>query len=791
MLKNKTLYAIIDVTTKHWSVYMGYIHNPTEKWMRARFLPVVPLGDNRSSVTACDRHITLSRRAACEGAVLLKNENSFLPLKKGQKIAVFGNAQIDYVKGGSGSGGVHTVYVRNIYDGLKMKGNKVDVFDSLSLFYIDYVVNAYKNGGENGRLTEPEVPKELLYAAARFTDTAVITICRFSGEGFDKYNDDTHKYFDLEDGERQMIADVLENFDNVVVLLNVGAAIDTSWIKANDKIKSAIVLWQGGMEGGLAAADMLVGDDAPSGKLVDTFAESFDDYPTSAGFHESKDYVKYTEDIFVGYRYFETIPGKKERVIYPFGFGLTYTTFEFTDITFARGKNKIFISVDVKNTGNRAGKEIVQVYYSAPKGRISKESIALACFKKTPLIEPEKTFTVNMTFDIRDMASYDDMGDIEKSAYILEKGEYRFFVGTSVRDNSCVDFKYTLDDDVIVEKLNSYCAPKKLEKRLLADGTYRDVLPRTDEQKSFSPDYHNEYKPRDKVIELYDVDEGRATLDEFISQMSDEDLTVVLAGKPETGVSAGCIGGFYKYRIMPIASADGPSGLRLHWQRGVRPTAFPVPTAIASSWNTELSEKIGEAIALECKENNIQVWLGPALNIHRSPLCGRNFEYYSEDPLISGKMAAAAVRGAQSQKVAATPKHFAANNKETNRLESDSIVSERALREIYLRGFEICVKEGLPKTIMSSYNRINGVHSSENAELLTGILRGEWGFDGMVSSDWENTAEHYKEVKAGNDVRMPGNQDGRLIEPYKAGLISRDEMAACVRRTLEMILWVE
>jgi len=770
---------------------MGYIHNPEEKWLRSRFIPVLPLGDNRSAITGCDRHTELSRRAACEGAVLLKNDGCFLPLEKGKKVAVFGKAQIDYIKGGSGSGGVHTAYVRNIYEGLKMKQGKVDVFDSLSLFYTDFVVNALKSGERSGMLSEPEIPRELLRAAAEFTDTAIITICRHSGEGFDRHNDGERRYFDLEDGEREMIVDVLENFENVVVLLNIGAVIDTSWIKSCGKIKSAIVLWQGGIEGGLAAADMIVGDDAPSGKLVDTFAEKLDDYPAVAGFFESDDYVKYTEDIFVGYRYFETLPGKKERVVYPFGHGLTYTTFEFTDITFARGGNKIFVSVDVKNTGKRAGKEVVQVYCSAPQGRIPKESISLVAFKKTPEIQPGKSATVNLMFDVRAVKSYDDAGDVCMNAYVLESGEYKFYVGTSVRNVVCADFTYTIDNDVILEKLNSYCAPTELEKRLLPDGTYRDVLPRKGKMKTFSPDYHNEYKPRDNVIELYDVEEGRATLDDFISQMSDEELMVLLCGKPETSVSAGCIGGLFKYRVMPIATADGPSGLRLHWQRGVRPTAFPVPTAIASSWNTELSEKIGEAIALECKENNIQVWLGPALNIHRSPLCGRNFEYYSEDPLISGKMAAAAVRGAQSQKVAATPKHFAANNKETNRLESNSIVSERALREIYLRGFEICVKEGLPKTIMSSYNRINGVHSSENAELLTGILRGEWGFDGMVSSDWENTAEHYKEVKAGDDVRMPGNQEGRLIEPYKAGLISRDEMASCVRRTLEMILWVE
>lgn len=770
---------------------MSQMYNPTEKWLRARFLPVLPIGDNRSAVTSCERHITLARKAACEGAVLLKNDNVLLPLAKGKRVAVFGNAQIDYVKGGTGSGGTHTVYVRNIYEGLKMKEKKIDVFDTLSLFYMDHVITELKNGGKNGKLEEPEVPDELLRAAADFTDTAIITICRSSGEGFDEHNDEKTKYFDLRDGEKAMIAKVLDNFKHIVVLLNVGSVIDTAWIANDKRIESAILLWQGGIEGGLAAADMIVGDDAPSGKLPDTFAEKYEDYPTSAGYFESEDYVKYTEDIFVGYRYFETLPGKDKAVVYPFGYGMTYTTFELSDIMVLGNDRRIFISVDVTNTGKRAGKEVVQVYYSAPTGKISKEKKALAAFAKTPLLEPGKKCTLNLTFDVRDMASYDDTGDVCKSAYVLEKGEYKIFIGTSIRDVVCADYKYDLKDDVIVQKLNAYCTPTELEKRLLADGTYAPVEPRKDKPAEFKPKYHNEYIPREKKIELYDVDEGNATLDEFISQMSDDELAVLLAGKPETSVSAGTIGGLFKYRVMPIATADGPSGLRLHWQRGVRPTAFPVPTAVASSWNVEIAESIGEAIGMECKENNIQVWLGPALNIHRNPLCGRNFEYYSEDPLLSGKMAAAAVRGVQSVRVAATPKHFAANNKETNRLESNSIVSERALREIYFKGFEICVKDSAPKTIMSSYNRINGVHSSENAEMLTGILRDEWGFEGMVSSDWENTAEHYKEVKAGNDVRMPGNQEGLLTKPISEGLVSRDEMAECVKRVLEMILWVE
>ena len=766
---------------------------PIEKWTRARFTPCIPLGDNRSCITACEKHVALSRRAACEGTVLLKNEDGFLPFAGGSKVAVFGKAQIDYVKGGSGSGIVHAPYVRNIYEGLKMKSGKVDVFDPLSLFYTDYVTQAYKNGRESGRLHEPKVPEELLLRAAAYTDTAIVTICRFSGEGYDQRNDDKNKYFELEDGEKEMVADVLAHFENVVVLLNVGAMIDTSWFADNDKVKSALLLWQGGMEGGLAAADMLVGDDAPSGKLVDTCVRAFGDYPSSEGFHKSEDYVKYTEDIFVGYRYFETIPGVRSAVVYPFGYGLTYTTFDISDIFAVGNGTRIFVTATVKNTGKRAGKEVVEVYYSAPEGKITKERIALAAFTKTPLLQPGESVCVSLSFDARDMASYDDMGDVEKSAYVMEAGDYRIFVGTSVRDNVEADYVYTVEHDTVTQRLTAYCTPEKLGKRLTADGTYREAPVRTEAVRAFPSTYRNEYKEPEEICGLYDVALGKMTLDEFISQMTDEDLMGVLAGHPDTGVcNTGTMGGYRnKFGIPPIATADGPAGLRLHPRRGIRTTAFPVATALACTWNTALVEEIGKAGALECKENNIQIWLTPALNIHRSPLCGRNFEYYSEDPLIAGKMAAAMVRGIQSEGVAATPKHFAANNKETNRSESDSIVSERALREIYLKGFEICVKESDPKIIMSSYNLINGVRTSESAELLQGILRDEWGYKGMLTTDWSNHAEHYKEVKVGNDIRMPASQRGKLKAPYEAGLITRDEMALCVKRVLEMVLWIE
>lgn len=764
-----------------------------EKWVRSNYQPCLPLGDGQSRVTESEAHIRLSRQAACEGAVLLKNENGLLPLKAGQKIAIFGKAQIDYVKGGGGSGDVTVSYVRNIYEGLKQKGEKVEVFDALSLFYLEYVNRQYQKGEKIGRLAEPEIPGQILRSAAEFTDTAIITINRFSEEAVDRKNDGTDDYFTLSAPEKQMIAGVCASFAHVIVLLNVGAMIDTSWFADNDRIESALMLWQAGMEGGLAAADLLVGDVNPSGRLADTCARSFWDYPSSAEFHESDHYAKYTEDIFVGYRYFETVPGKKECVVYPFGYGLSYTDFELSNIAACDNGKRIFVTVDVTNTGGYPGKEVVQLYYAAPAGRFPKPALMLCAFAKTELLAPGETETVTLSYDITDMASFDDTGVIEKSAWVMEQGEYRLFLGRSVRDTVCLNYSYVLTEDRIVEKLHSYCAPKRLGKRMIADGTYVEVPDAEITQKEFPCHYVCEYREAgEELRKLLDVAGGKLSLDEFMTQLTDDELLQLLTGTDNTGVaSTGGMGGLKRLGIPNVMTTDGPAGVRIRKNRGVHTTAFPTATALACTWNTNLLEEIGQAGALEVKENNLSIWLTPALNIHRSPLCGRNFEYYSEDPFISGKMAAAMVRGIQSKNIVAVAKHFACNNKETLRKESDSIVSERALREIYLKGFELCIKESAPKMIMSSYNMLNGVLTSENAELLNGILREEWGYQGVVTSDWWNLMEHYKGVKAGNDIRMPREDIGPLREAYEEGCVTRNEMAVCVKRILEMILWLE
>lgn len=774
-----------------------------DKWARINYQPCIPIGENNSKITGCEKHIALSRRAATEGIVLLKNNNTALPLKEGARVAVFGNAQFDYIKGGGGSGDVHSEYVINIYDGIKTK-KSIEVFEPLSLYYKECVLKQYKEGEYNnklrygilyGMLDEVEIPEKLLRDAREFTDTAIITICRFSGEGWDRKNEGD-AYFELSAEEKNMVEVVSASFDKVIVLLNTGAMIDPSWFYNNDKISSVLMIWQGGMEGGLAVADVLTGEENPSGKLADTCAMSFNDYPSSEGYYESKEYVKYTEDIFVGYRYFETIPEKKERVVYPFGYGLSYTDFEISDICGEIFDGEIIISANVKNVGAVSGKEVVQVYFEAPIGKMTKASRELCAFKKTSLLSSGESERVVVSFKVSDMASFDDIGVIEKSAYVLEKGEYKIYVGTDVRQAEEIAFKYILDDDKVVSKLTQYCPPTRLGKRLIHTGEYIDLPDGEYTPKEFPCQYECEEKipcENERGRRLIEVAEGKLSLDDFIAQLTDDELWRLLVGKENTGVAnTEGMGGLKKYGIPAPMTADGPQGVRINTCTGIRTTAFPIATMLACTFNTELVEEVGKAIALEMKENNLSVWLAPGMNIHRSPLCGRNFEYFSEDPYLTGKMAAAMVRGVQSQGIAATPKHFACNNKEDNRRFSNSIVSERALREIYLKGFEICVKEADPKVIMTAYNIVNDVRTGENRELLSGILRGEWGYKGIVITDWWANSEKNAEIKAGNDVHMPASIDSdKLYIDTIAMEGERDEMAVCVKRLLEFILWLE
>ncbi len=802
-----------------------------EKWIRARFQPNLPLEDG-NRVTACPEHIALSRQAAQEGMVLLKNRDGLLPLVPGSRVALFGKGSFDYVKGGGGSGDVTVAYVRNLYDGLKGEG--VSLWEPLSDYYRTYVEERYAAGDVPGLMAEPALPAELLAAARENADTAVIVLSRFSGEGWDRIpvipeNKDyvwadevlmpqrAQKIFPqgdyyLTDAERAMVEAVSAAFDRVAVVLNVGGVMDVSWFCENGRISSVLLAYQGGMEGGSAIAALLIGKATPCGKLPDTFAYDLRDYPSTEHFHDSPDYVEYTEDVYVGYRYFETLPGAAERVCYPFGFGLSYTRFSLEALEAAAESGTVQVRARVTNTGDRPGKEVVQLYFRPPEGLLQKPFRNLAAFRKTGLLNPGESETVTLSFAAADMASFDDLGRIAPSAWVLEKGRYTLYLGTSVRDVMELDFAYEQADTEIVRQCSNVLAPSHLAKRLQADGTWENLpaAPAVDtDANALIPMDSNtleavapETRARGRywlarpypegAHPLSDAAGGKLSLDTFMAQLRDEDLIYLLGGQPNVGVSNTFgIGNLPEYGVPNITTADGPAGLRIQPEASVRTTAWPCATLLAASWDEELVSRVGAAAAAEVKENNISVWLAPAVNIHRSPLCGRNFEYDSEDPLLAGKIAAAMVRGIQSRHIAATVKHFACNNKETNRKNSDSRLSQRALREIYLRAFEIVVREAEPWAIMSSYNIINGRRASESRELLTDILRTDWGYTGMVMTDWWTRGEHYKEILAGNDLKMANGYPERVRQAADLGLVSRTDLETCARRILELILKID
>ena len=802
-----------------------------EKWIRARYQPNLPLeGDRR--VTASPEHIALSRQAAREGAVLLKNNGNLLPLAPDARVALFGKGSFDYVKGGGGSGDVTVAYVKNLYDGLKEEG--ISLYEPLSDFYRDYVKKRYEAGDVPGLMAEPELPQSLVDSARGNADVAVIVLSRFSGEGWDRepvfYQEPDYPWPDelnmprkakdifprgdyyLTGEEQHVVNQVCAAFDKVAVVLNAGGVVDVSWFCEDDRISSALLAWQGGMEGGGAIAALLTGKANPCGKLPDTFARDLSDYPSTARFHDSPHYVEYSEDIYVGYRYFETLPGAAERVCYPFGYGLSYTSFALETAGTGAENGKIRVAVRVTNTGNCPGKEVVQLYYSAPWGLLQKPRRCLAAFQKTALLEPGESETVELSFAIADMASFDDLGKVAPSAWVLEKGRYALYMGTSVRDARELDWAWEQKETEVIRPCGDVLAPSHLAERLLADGSYEKLpaAPAVDTNSNlFQPltaAQSEAVAPAvpgrgrwmltqpfpEGVQPLSAVAEGKLTLEEFMAQLSDVDLIHLLGGQPNAGVSNTFgLGNLPEYGVPNLTTADGPAGLRIQPEVGVCTTAWPCATLLAAAWDPELTARVGAAAAAEVKENNISVWLAPAVNIHRSPLCGRNFEYWSEDPLLTGKLAGAMVRGIQSQNIAATVKHFACNNKETNRKYSDSRLSQRALREIYLKAFEIVVREEQPWAIMSSYNVVNGRRASESRELLTTILREEWGYAGLVMSDWWTRGEQYQEILAGNDLKMANGYPERVEEAVKLGAVSRSDLEICAKRVLELILRID
>lgn len=1060
-------------------------------------------------------HIDLSRQVAGEGMVLMENDGA-LPLAQGEKVAMFGRAMIDYVRGGGGSGATNVDYTHNILQGMQIKEEegKVTLYQPLVDFYTEQV--SEKGIKNDANIT---VSDDMLNAAAENADTAIVTIGRYSSEGSDRSASKGDYY--LSDAETELLTRVAAKFKKTVVVLNVGAVLDTEWIKDIPGIDSVLMAWQAGMEGGLATADVLVGDVNPSGKFVDTFAKDYKDYPSSNTFYESNSYVNYEEDVFVGYRFFETFDPEYTKVNYDFGYGLSYTTFKTDNVNVKVDGENMVTTATVTNTGKVAGKQVVQVYFSAPQGELGKPGKELAAFAKTKLLQPGESQELTMTYAISDMSSYDDTGKVQKSAYIMEAGDYKIYVGNSIKDagEHGVRYTYKVENTEVTEQLSQQCAPVQLKKRLLADHTYEDLKTNSDEmnphytvpaegttkveaenflnssgnlsvetfyddnlqmkkclaylneagrymeyeltaeeagkyevimcmangyaeiQNCFTVAVNGQQQPGisfnaqqtgdgngasewynfeecepfyinldkgvnlvrftanknnpnydyilfrrvgdqeelyNKVIkaegankieaEKYDaagttgnnavrtenftkddytgtclaymnyagnyvsyylnveeagdynvilnVANGRAAfdfdpgmevdgtkfpatinakqtgdgsgksewynfenlepvtvtlpkghsiltlrasekdkypnidyilvekkqtatqslksaaakkartaedipasepadsgkimlvdvynnpelMDDFLAQLSDDQLCELMGGQTNTGVAnTGGMGNLMEYGIPNAMTADGPQGIRI----GTTCTAWPISTLLASTWDVDLVKQVGKAAAVEAHNNGIDIWLAPGMNIHRDPLCGRNFEYYSEDPALTGYVGSAITAGVQSNKgVGVTIKHYITNNQETNRSAVNTSVSERTLREIYLKGFEMVVKSAQPMAIMSSYNKVNGTYACENFDLLTSVPRGEWGFDGMVMTDWGagNRAGVDTMMHAGNDLVMPGRTQDRMIaalqgnpvgttaDPNLDKALVRGDIQKCVSRVLTMIM---
>lgn len=764
--------------------------------------------------------IPVARQAAGEGIVLLKNDNDALPFKADDSIAVFGRCAINYFGVGYGSGGdIVRPYLSSLMDGLFEAGTTVnmDLYNKYKT-WVDLPKNEIFDGvWGHWPMNHPEMPLDLetVKNASKQSNVAVVVIGRAAGE--DRENILEKGSFYLTDLEQDMLRKVTSCFDRVVVIMDCGNVVDMSWLNEyGDKISAVVYAWQGGMESGNALVDVLTGKVSPSGKLTDTIAVSYDKYPSASNFGNDK-FNNYAEDIYVGYRYFETF--KKSDVLYPFGFGLSYTTFDY-NTSVSADKTKISLSVNVKNTGNVKGKEVIQVYLGLPQGVLDNPEKVLASFVKTKELLPQEEQTLELTFDICDFAPYDDAGKTGyEFAYVLEKGDYKVYVGTSVRDSKEV-YTYTQENTICVKQLSQHLAvePKNAFDRMVNKNgqiSYEKTpVSRLDLKKLITDNLPKgvEYTG-DKGIKLADVKNGKNTMEEFVAQLSPQELDDISHGEGEMDSSfgakgnAGALAGVTKSLrdkgIPPVITCDGPSGIRIRHTTAL----IPCGTALASSFNTELVENLYSEISKEMDAHGVNILLAPGMNIHRNVLCGRNFEYYSEDPFVSGKIASAAVRGIQSCNTSACPKHFACNNQEKKRNVNDSRVSERALREIYLKGFEIMVNESNPDIIMTSYNRINGVYSHYNYELVTSVLREEWGFKGLIITDWWMAKEKSHEfpklkndayrVRAQVDVLMPGGNGykpitkvGRtLLDTYgKANGITLGEMQRCAVNVLNLAM---
>ena len=795
------------------------------------------------------RNAELSMNLATQGMVLLENENNVLPMADSGNIALFGGGAYGTVKGGTGSGDVNERYVVNVWDGFINAGYNVTSTDWLNAYKVVY--DEGTSGGGGGMWGSPKIPdieitdEQIEAAKAGGTDTAVYVIARNSGEGSDREVEEGD--YLLTEIEKANIEKMAANFENSIVVLNVGGIIDTKFFDETEGLDSMLLMSQAGMRGGDAVVKVLNGEVTPSGKLTDTWAVNYEDYPSAANFGSNDGNTTqedYTDDIYVGYRYFDTF---NVTPAYEFGYGMSYTDFAMYVTDVQADADQVTVDVRVTNTGDTySGKEVVEVYFSAPDGALEKPYQELAAYGKTDELAPGESQTLTLSYKTTEMSSY----SMDQAAYIMEAGDYIVRVGNSSR-NTAVAAVISLDETCTTEQLsnqlvqdeeidvlsNEGATPYSYEGEAdqiaaaprfeiaAADVPYENNASEYDDESVVSyiyedsdyqivdqeahprytrePDGRNNttesrliepYEETVQVVEktkdvptLLDVYQGTVTMEELLASLTPEEMSYIVEGvgwggstAPIIGAQANSVQGAagettsncYDTRKIPnTVLSDGPAGIRItqqYEQDGTTYyqycTAFPIGTLIAMSWDREVAEQFGHAVGEEMNEMGVTIWLAPALNIHRNPLCGRNFEYYSEDPLVAGMTVSAVTIGVQSWPgLGVSLKHYAANSQENNRNAVNNTITERAFREIYLKGFEIAVKTANPMTIMSCYNLNNGWPGADDYDLLTDIPRGEWGFTGYIMTDWGGgQSTPVNSMHAGNDMIMPGGSSASI-----------------------------
>ena len=745
------------------------------------------------------------RKAAADGSVLLLNDG-VLPLASDSRVALFGRVQRDWFYVGYGSGGdVRAPYLVSPVQGLKAAGVKLD--EELLALYREWTEKNPADPGFWGHwpLSHPEmpVPRAAVAAAAERCDVAVILLGRAAGEDRDCSLSPGSYYLTAQ--ERQLIEDVESAFEKTVIVLDIGSPIDFLWTEELPP-SALLIVWQGGMESGNALADILTGKREPGGRLTDTIPRKFSDSPVSSAV-DTAAVCEYSEDIYVGYRYFETFA--KDKVLFPFGAGMGYTSFSVSDAKTSFDGTRVTVTAKVTNIGARTGREVLQLYIKAPGTALPRPARELAAFKKSGEILPGGSEIVALSFAIDDCAAFDE----ENSVWVTEEGEYALFLGKNVRDAEHIGTVTV--PTAARKKVMSGAAPVHPFMRLTSESgkpVYKSVpLSRTDLRARIASKLPDELPVPQGTVTFADVKAGKRSAEELAATLSDDDLEAISRGdytmNSPLGAqgNAGALGGVtesMRAKGIPAATTtDGPSGIRLAATCSLLPSGI----ALASSWDTESVRELTALLGQEMRAKGSDILLAPGMNIHRTPLGGRNFEYFSEDPVLTGKIAAAYITGVQSAGVSACPKHFACNNRERNRTHNDSRVSERALREIYLKGFGIAVKEGKPLNIMTSYNKINGVWGHYNYDLVTTVLRDEWGYDGCVMTDWwmryapspefpKVRGNSYR-VRAQVDVLMPGGKrtgkrkpDGTLTETLgKPDGITRGEMQRTAANVIRML----